>query len=449
MTSQTPYERAIAAIWERSDYDRGFVSNPFAGDEAAALGLVRTRRMLDRLGNPDRGYPIVHVAGSKGKGSTSVLTDAILRASGLISGRFLSPHLHSYRERFAIDGADIPESEFATVASDVLAAAEVVEADDSSIGRVTAWELSTAMALLWFQRGGCDVAVIEVGLGGTLDATNVVQGAVSVITRLDFEHTAILGDTLAEIASNKAGIIKLGRPCVTVDQPQAGIDVILRRAREMDSRLLIAGRDYVVSGFADGFSASGPWGTFDGLTLALVGDHQRENAGLAIAAAYLLLQPESTDLAGFEQAVRFGLASAVLPARFEQVVLESGSVVVIDGAHTGASMTALAITLEQRYPGESPLVILGILGDKDPGTIVEPLMSIAGSWVVVAPASPRAYDAQQLLADLHSRGLHASRSPSVATALDQAEREGHRLVVVTGSLSTAAEAREALGLRAT
>jgi len=449
MTTQSPYERAIARIWERSDYDRGFISNPFAGDEAAALGLVRTRRTLDQLGNPDRGYPIVHVAGSKGKGSTSVLTDAILRASGLKSGRFLSPHLHSYRERFAINGADIPESDFATVASDVLNAAEAVEADDPGIGRVTAWELSTTMALLWFQRGGCDVAVIEVGLGGTLDATNVIQGAVSVITRLDFEHTVILGDTMAEIASNKAGIIKPGRPCVSADQPQEGLDVIVRQAEEMNSHLLLAGRDYEVTGNADAFSVSGPWGTFDGLALALVGDHQRENAGLAVAAAYLLLRPESADLAGFEQAVRRGLASAVLPARFERVVRESGSVVIIDGAHTGASMAALATTLRQQYPGESPLVVLGILGDKEPGTIMEPLVPVAGSWVTVAPASPRAYDVRRLLADLQSRGLQASGAPSVAAAVDRAEREGHRLIVVTGSLSTAAEARVALGLHTT
>ncbi len=449
MNSQTPYERAIAAIWERSGYDRGFVSDPFAGDEAAALGLVRTRRMLERLGNPDHAYPIVHVAGSKGKGSTSVLIDAILRAYGLRCGRFLSPHLHSYRERFVIDGAEISEADFAKVTNDVLAAAEDVEAEESDIGNVTAWELSTAMALLWFQRGGCDVAVIEVGLGGTLDATNVVHGAVSVITRLDYEHTAILGTSMAEIASNKAGIIKAGRPSVTAHQPDAGLDVILRRASELNSHLLVAGRDYQLTGSADVFSAKGPWGTINDLALTLVGDHQRENAGLALAAAYLLLQPGSAVIAGFRHAVRRGLLSADLPARFERVGLEGGSVVIIDGAHTGASMTALAKTLEQQYPDELPMVILGILADKEPGAVIEPLAPIASQWLAVAPASPRAYDSEHLLTDLRSRGLRAGRATSIAAAIDQAQREGHRLTVVTGSLSTAAEAREALGLRAT
>jgi dihydrofolate synthase/folylpolyglutamate synthase len=446
VTSKTPFDLAMAAIWERSGYDRGFISNPFAGDAAAALGLVRTRRMLDRLGNPDRAYPIVHVAGSKGKGSTSVLIEGILRASGLVTGRFLSPHLHSYRERFVIDGVEIPEADFADVVTDVLAAAQAVETDDPAIGSVTAWELSTAMALLWFQGGGCDVAVIEVGLGGTLDATNVIVPAVSVITRLDFEHTAILGTTMAGIAANKAGIIKDGHPAITADQPADGLDVIVRRAKEVNSPLLIAGRDYLVSGSPRAFSATGPWGTFEKLALTMVGDHQMENAGLAIAAAYTLLQPSASRLDDFRKAVTGGLLKAVLPARFERVVLNGGTTVVIDGAHTGASMSALARTLEQQYPGESPLVVVGMLGDKDPETILEPLWTVTDRWLAVAPANPRALDPETLVNALRSRGLRAERASSTGAALHEAQQAGHRLIVVTGSLSTAAEAREALGL---
>lgn len=446
MISKTPFDLAMAAIWERSGYDRGFISNPFAGDDAAALGLVRTQRMLDRLANPDRAYPIVHVAGSKGKGSTSVLIDGILRASGLVSGRFLSPHLHSYRERFVIDGVEIPESDFAGVVFDALTAAESVEADDPDIGSVTAWELSTAMALLWFGRGDCDVAVIEVGLGGTLDATNVILPAVSVITRLDFEHTAILGTTMAEIAGNKAGIIKDGRPAITAEQPADGLDVIIQRAKEVNSPLLIAGRDYLVTGSPGAFSATGPWGTFDDIALAMAGDHQMENAGLAIAAAYMLLQPPAARLDDFRKAVTEGLLKAVLPARFERVTLDDGTTVIIDGAHTGASMTALARTLAQHYPGESPLVIVGLLKDKEPETVLAPLMSVASRWLAVAPANPRALDPETLVKVLRSRGLGAERMLSTGDALHRARQAEHRLIVVTGSLATTAEAREALGL---
>ena len=241
-----PYRAALAAIWDRSGYDRGFISDPFAGDDAARRGLARTRAMLDVLGNPQERVRLIHVAGSKGKGSTAVLIDAILRAAGLRSGRFTSPHLHSYRERFVVDDLPIGEEAFACLTHEVMEAMRKVESGNPSLGRVTAWELSTAMALRWFARGDCDVAVIEVGLGGTLDATNVIDPVVSAITRLDLEHTAILGETLAEIASNKAGIIKPGRPSVTVEQAPEALTVIEERAREVGSKLLVGGRDWVV-----------------------------------------------------------------------------------------------------------------------------------------------------------------------------------------------------------
>lgn len=442
----SPYDLAIAAIWRRSGYDRGFISDPFAGDDDAARGLLRTRRVLERLGNPGRGLPIVHVAGSKGKGSTCALIDGILRAGGVVCGRFLSPHLHSYRERFVVDGAAIPEPDFATVTNDAVAAAEEVEAADPSGGTVTAWELSTAMALLWFQRRGCDVAVIEVGLGGTLDATNVVDPEVSAITRLDYEHTAILGDTMTEIAANKAGIIKPGRPSVTAAQPEEGLAVIVARAREMGSDLMVAGRDFSVTGTSDSFSCQGPWGRMDDLTLAMVGDHQVENAGLAIAAASTLARTNGSFRDTFDAAVRIGLRTTVLPGRFERVSLDDDVTVVIDGAHTAASMTALARTLEQRYPGMSPFVIVGLLTDKDPGTVLAPLARIAGECVAVAPDSPRALDVDAVWSALRSRGLRAGRAGSTRDALRQARADGHRLIVVTGSLSVAAEARDTLGL---
>lgn len=444
MTSRSPFEAALAALWARSDYDRGFISNPFAGDDAAELGLVRVRRMLDKLGNPDHAYPIVHVAGSKGKGSTCVLIEGILRACGLVSGRFLSPHLHCYRERFVIDGVAIPESDFATLATDVLAVAQAVEAADPAIGSVTAWEISTAMALLWFQRGSCDVAIVEVGLGGTLDATNVVIPAVSVITRLDFEHTGILGNTMTEIAANKAGIIKAGRPSVSSAQPEDGLDVIVRRASEMNSSLLIGGRDYRVTGSPGRFSATGPWGTLDHLALTMAGDHQMENAGLAIAATRVFLQQGTCQLDGFHRAVSQGLMNAFLPARFERVTIDDGTTVVIDGAHTRASMDALARTLDQHYPGTSPLVIIGMLSDKEPGTILELLMTRTERWLTVAPSSPRAFDPTELLTTLRSLGVSAQRESSTRAALDRARQDGHRLIVVTGSFATAAEARNAL-----
>ncbi|MBA2470361.1 MAG: bifunctional folylpolyglutamate synthase/dihydrofolate synthase, partial [Chloroflexia bacterium] len=319
MTQITTFDEALAAIWERSGYDRGFISNPFAGDDAARLGLVRTARVLDLLGNPERDYPIVHVAGSKGKGSTASFIDSILRATGQRSGRFLSPHLHSYRERFVVDNVLIGEADFTKLVADVMSSAVEAERADAAIGQLTAWEISTAMALLWFSRSICDIVVIEVGMGGTLDATNVIEPAASVITTLDYEHTAILGTTMREIASNKAGIIKPGRPVVSAEQPVDAREVIEAKAQDASAPLSFANRDWTVTGSDRSFSVSGAGWRHGGLVSSLIGPHHVENAGLAIAAVHELrkfnLLPDET----IDESVRQGIGSAFLPGRFEIV----------------------------------------------------------------------------------------------------------------------------------
>ena len=226
------YRDALAAIWERSGYDRGFISNPFAGDDAARLGLARTRRLLDRLGAPDTHVSIVHVAGSNGKGSTCAFIDAIARAAGYRIGRYTSPHLHQFRERIAVDGEPIAESDFADHLFTALDAAVALEREEPALGTITAFELTTAMAFNVFTAHDCELAIIETGMGGALDATNVVSSLVAAITPLDYEHTAVLGATLAEIARNKAGIIKAGRPVAVAAQPAEAMAVIEARASE-------------------------------------------------------------------------------------------------------------------------------------------------------------------------------------------------------------------------
>ncbi len=433
------FDEAMAAIHERSGYDRGFISNPFAGDDAARLGLRRTQAMLDRMGNPERSYEVVHVAGSKGKGSTCVLIDAILRASGRRSGRYLSPHLHSYLERFVVDDTPISREDFTALTAEGIATAEAIESQQPELGEITAFELTTAMALRWFKQAGCDVAVVEVGLGGTLDATNVVTPAVSVITRLDYEHTAILGDTMPEIASNKAGIIKPGRPAVTAMQPAEGLAVIHDRAREVGAPLMVAGADWTVRGTDQSFIATGPWGTIDNLELSLVGQHQVENAGLAIAAVTTL---QATD----PDAIRRGVRAASLPGRFERVPLPSGQTVVIDGAHTAASAAALATTLREQYPDAAIAIVVGMLRDKDPAVVLGPLLDVAAHWVVTAPDTPRALPEGDLHAALAALGATGDRAATVAEAIEAARRLDVTVVVVTGSLTTAAEARVELRL---
>lgn len=437
----TGYHDALAAIWDRSAYDRGHISNPFAGDAAARLGLRRTQAVLAALGNPEDALPLIHVAGSKGKGSTVVLVDAILRAAGRRSGRFTSPHLHTFRERFVIDDDMIDQTTFAELTSAALAATRAVEAALPELGTVTSFELATVMALHWFAERRCDVAVIEVGLGGTLDATNVIDPAVSAITRLDLEHTAILGDTLEAIAANKAGIIKPGRPAVTVWQEPEALEVIEERARETGSALLLQGRDWTIDGDEAGFGVSGPWGTIDDLRTSLVGAHQVENAAVAVAVA--------TTAAGIgqvtEDAVRRGLLEAVHPGRFERVMAAADTTVVIDGAHTPVAARALAAALTRHLPDTQPTILVGMLRDKHPADFLAPLAAIAGRWIVVEPGSPRAMPADEIVAALRELGEEADRTKAIDDAIARATRFGAP-VVITGSLTTVADARVALGL---
>jgi dihydrofolate synthase/folylpolyglutamate synthase len=445
VTSIATYDDALAAIWARSGYDRGFINNPFAGDDAARLGLLRTRAVLDELRNPEDSLTIVHVAGSKGKGSTCQMIDAILRAAGVRSGRFLSPHLHSYRERFVVDDELIPETDFADLTQRVIAAAVKVEDSQPELGEVTAFELSTSMALTWFADQACDVAVIEVGLGGTLDATNVVNPAVSTITTLDYEHTAILGSTLSEIASNKAGIIKPGRPVFSAAQPADASQVIEEQARAAGSPLYVSGRDWQVAGTDTDFVFSSVWGDIPRLTTSLAGMHQVQNAGLAIASLMELGSVHS-ELAIDEIAIRRGLDMARHPGRFEEVVLPSGQTVVIDGAHTPASAAALAQTMNEQYPNANTVVVVGMFSDKDISRVLAPLRTCAGRWIAVEPDNPRSIPVDDIRAALEAMDVRCERATTVNSGIREALASASDVVLVTGSLATAAEARVALGL---
>ncbi|HEU0165453.1 MAG TPA: folylpolyglutamate synthase/dihydrofolate synthase family protein [Thermomicrobiales bacterium] len=442
MTSTTSYQDALAAIWARSGYDRGFISNPFAGDEAARLGLLRTQGVLDRLGNPERDYRIVHVAGSKGKGSTTVTIDSILRATGQRVGRFTSPHLHSYRERIIIQNELISEADFAEATVETMRAVDAFERESPALGEVTAWELSTAMALLWFSRAACDYAVVEVGMGGTLDATNIVTPVVSVITRLDFEHTAILGDTLPEIAANKAGIIKPGVPVVSAAQREDALAVILTKAAGTKSQVFVEGRDFDTSGSDASFSFTGPWGSIAGLHTLLAGQHQVENASLAIAATMAIEE------VGAEE-IRQALLDVTHPGRFEEITLPGGVPVVIDGAHSPVAARALVQTIRERHPNRRVLMVLGMLQDKDAANFVPELAAIVDKWLLAPPASPRAQTAAAVREAVETTADVAtfeSVAEAIAAARSVAAARDMPLIVVTGSLTTVAEARVTLGL---
>ena len=245
-------------------------------------------RYSRRSGDPHRHVPVVHIAGSKGKGSTGAFIASAAAQAGHRVGFYTSPHLHRFPERIAIDGQPLPDREFAAEAHAVAAAARRLETSQPEIGQVTTFEMLTAMAFNAFARRGCQLAVIEVGLGGRYDSTNVVDPIVSVITRIDLEHTSVLGPTYADIAWQKAGILRRGVPSVASPQVPAAEETIRRVAREVGSPLQIGGRDWTWSGTWRSFEAKGPWGTLSRLSLGIPGPHQVENACTALAALHVV-----------------------------------------------------------------------------------------------------------------------------------------------------------------
>ncbi|HEV2108490.1 MAG TPA: folylpolyglutamate synthase/dihydrofolate synthase family protein, partial [Thermomicrobiales bacterium] len=466
------YAEALAAIRDRSAYGQGFVSDPFWGDEAARLGLRRMAALLERLGRPDRRYPIIHVAGSKGKGSTCAFAASVLRAAGYRVGLTTSPHLHSFRERIAVGGEMISEAAFAALTERIAGEAEALEAASPALGRVTAFELLTAMALDHFAAMECDVAVVEVGMGGALDATNVVTPAVSAITALDYEHTLVLGSTLAEIAANKAGIIKTARPVVVAEQATEAMAVIADVAARQQSTLYAAGQDWHAEGHWRNFTAIGPWGAIPDLRVGLAGGHQVTNACLALAAVTLVspalavseelerglragveahhgqaVRHQQHPYRRFDQtwetAARAGLASASLPGRFEVVEVD-GRLVVLDGAHSLASARALATTLSEAYPVRQAILVVGTAADKRIDAIAEALSGNDRCVLATHARSPRAAETDHIARAFQRVGLPVREVHDVAEALGEAMAMAGEadLIVVTGSFRVVAEARE-------
>lgn len=438
------YRQAIEWIVDRSGYERGFVANPFIGDDVAALGLRRTAALLERVGSPERDYRIAHVAGTKGKGSTGATIAALARSAGHATGIYATPHLHTFRERIQIDGEPVSEDEFAAVADIVAQADSDVRTALPEIGEPTAFEVTTAMALLAFRRAGAGIAVVEVGMGGRLDATNVVAPDVCAITSISYDHTAILGDTLTKIAFEKGGVIKQGVPVAVGPQGPEALAELRRIAGERDAPLFLAERDWQASPGAKGATFSGPWGEWRDVALALRGDHQVENAGLALMAGWLL----DATLLDDEERARRALASVRWPGRFERIATSPD--VIVDGAHNVDSIARLTGTLASLAHG-SLVAILGIGRDKDIEGMLSALARLRPRVIATASHNPRAADPQRIAAAAREAGLPVEISPSIDEGLSRArELAGpHDTIVVTGSLYAVAEAREALGLAET
>jgi len=403
-----------------SDPELGIGWNPRAS-RAASWRLGRMRALLDLAGDPDRRMRVVLIAGTKGKGSTAAFLSSILHAAGTRAGLFTSPHLQTYRERVRIDGALLGDAEFGRAIDELRPVVARLRRAHPEAGEPTTFELTLLLALRAFAERDCAIAVVEVGLGGRIDATNALDPAISVITSISYDHTAILGRTLAAIATEKAGIVRVRRPALVAVQRPAAARAIDRvcRAIGADERIVP------------------PLGVH--ADLGLTGDHQRQNAALAAAAATALgLEPA---------AIARGLRTATWPARFERVRGRPAG--VLDGAHNGASAGALARTLRRERGGRRLVLVLGINRDKDARAVLGPLVRVAAAVVITRSASPRAAD-PLVVARIAARGTRVPITTATdvrsAIAAARAAAGPDGLVGVAGSLALAADARTALGL---
>lgn len=406
----------LAWLLTFSDPELGVGWNPRAS-RAARWRLGRMRALLRLAGDPDRTMRVVLIAGTKGKGSTAAFLASIAHAAGRRAGLFTSPHLQEYRERVRIDGALLPPAAFDRAIGELRPVVARLRRRFPAAGEPTAFELTLLLALRAFATRRCEIAIVEVGLGGRLDATNALDPAVSVITPISLDHTAILGRSLAAIATEKAGIVRRGRPALVAVQRPAAAREIARACRSDGAQLRVV-------------RPLGPR-----VALGLAGAHQRQNAALARAAAREL------DLD--EPAIARGLRAVVWPARYERV--RGRPPVVIDGAHNGASAQALARQLRRERPRGRLALVIGINRDKDASAVLGPLVPLASSVIATRSASPRAADPAAVA---RAAGTKARVAMDIAAALAFARADAGRdgLVCVTGSLALAGEARGALGL---
>jgi dihydrofolate synthase/folylpolyglutamate synthase len=394
-------------------------------------GLDRIARLLGALGNPQDAFAAVHVVGTNGKGSTASILASILSAGGYRTGLFTSPHLISFTERIRTDGHEIDEGSVARLAQRVMAAAPAES---------TFFEIITALAVLYFAETGVDIAVFEAGMGGRLDATNALKGALTLITPVSLDHTDYLGSRIAEIAREKAGICKAGNPVVSARQHPEAARVIVRHAKEIGSSLYLCGEDFDACWEQGRLDYRGLGLSLGGLSAGLSGRYQSGNAALALAAAELLSG------AGFPlapQALAAGLEKASWPGRMELFPGEPR--VLLDGAHNPAGALALAEALAE-IPRNRLFMVAGVMGDKELSGILSPLLPLADTVFAVAPAIERALAASQLASFCREAGAAAKEAGSVAQglALARAAAGADDLVVVCGSLFTVGEARSIL-----
>ncbi len=412
--------------------------------QRARLSLAPIRALLDRLGAPERGLSVLHVAGSKGKGSTALFAESVLRAAGARVGTFTSPHLERWTERFRVDGAEVAPERLAAAVEELRPHVDALRAAGGEV-EPSFFDATTAAALLLFRDLRVDRAVLEVGLGGRLDSTNAVEPAVCCITSIELEHTDLLGDTLAAVAAEKAGILKPGVPAVCGELPTEALAVVERRAAEIGAPLARLGREIevaveVVAPDATRLSYREGELHFDA-ELRVPGVHQAANAALAVAAVSRVLAVDPAQLA---HAARAGLAAARLPARVEILAREPW--IVVDAAHTGASARALAEVLRRIA---APVdFVLSISAGKDTEAILAALLPLARSLTLTRADALRSLDPVEVAAAARAVSpdvaLRVVPNPHLALRAAREALAPDGVLCATGSIYLAGIARRVL-----
>ena len=453
------YPDAVDWLMSFADFERG--SGPRRARPDFALDRIRS--LLRRLDDPQHGPRTVHIAGSKGKGSTAAMIESILRAAGLRTGLFTSPHLHSFAERIRIDGQPIPDDQFARLCEQLRPAVDDELAADP--GHISTFELLTALAFLAFRQHQIDVQIVEVGLGGRLDCTNVfARKDAAVITSLSHEHTDILGDQITQIAAEKAGIITAGAAAAVLapQREPAAADVVRNAADDVPTPLIDVARDYA-------WTPQGvePWGQWfrlqrrhprpgeapDALFLIpLLGDFQIENAAAAVAAADLLA---ANGLPIDRAALHTGLAAVHWPARLEALAWPDADStprprIVVDGAHNAESLQRALDALERYFPHQRLFVVFGLLGDKALDGMAEIIRGRAHAVLATASQHPRARPAEEIAAAFAGweRDVYVAADPADAVVAAAELASPQDLIAVLGSLSLAADVRSHLQAQA-
>ncbi len=437
------YQEAIDYLSSYTDYE----VVPRLAHNAVNYDLRRVVELLSRLDDPHLKARSVHIAGTKGKGSVAAMVASALDASGYTTGLYTSPHLHTWRERIRVDGELISEVALAALVERLKPEVEAVN-QKATYGDLTTFEFLTALAFAYFELKGVYFQVLEVGLGGRLDATNVIQPEVCIITSISFDHTEVLGDSLAQIAAQKAGIIKPGSIVVTSPQFDEVNRVIEDTCRNCGASLVRVGSDVTWHSLdfdsnRQLFQVKGRLGSYK-LSLPLLGDYQLENAATAVAALEVLSEK------GFNispDSIIKGLARTKWPGRFQ--ILGRNPLLVVDGAHNPDSARKLRQSLEQYFDFDRAILVIGTSFDKDIAGIVSELFSLFDKVIVTRSRHPRAVEPAPVVAEFARRGIQAQVVDDVPSALSLSRAlAGDRdLICVTGSLFVVAEAIEQANIR--